>query len=258
MAIDFASSSGLYIADSSLDNLNDFSWLMWIYTDSTSTASQVYCMKDDPDLGRRALERKFGDVDDFEAILFRSGSNALASTTGVNKPTNTWFFVAVTFSESEAGGPKIYTGDLNTLATEASYSSRTNGTGLLTDDSANGLCIGALRQDTPSFASSMFGKMGTFQAFNTALSLNQIRSFQFLPRAHANSILLYQLGNSGTTTQVDHSGNGLNGTYNGTCTVADHVPLRPPFAMTGEFPFPVSSVVAPTLPPTLAMMGVGA
>lgn len=236
MALDIGSAGGIYVGDAGLDNLTAFTWLTWIYTDDSGTGPQAYAMKDDASgVGRKSLERIFGDVDDFALTVTRATTSAECRTTGVNKPINTWFFVAGVWLDAD-GGPRIYTGDLNTLATEASYSLRTNGSGTVGADSGDGLMIGA-RRSSAVIQESMFGKMGSFQVFDTNLSLNQIRAQQFNPHNTANCQLNMRMGLSGTTTQVDHSGNGYNGTVTN-CTVADAVPLGPIYGLDSDIAMP--------------------
>jgi hypothetical protein len=226
MSLDFTgSTSGVVYTPTlgdSIDDLTAFTYLMWIRADSSATSPQTYLMKGTGGTGRKSLERLFGDVDDFEAIVMRGGTNASTKTTGVNKPINDWFFVALTYDETD--GARIFTGDLNTPVSEASYSSRTVGSGPTNSDATLPITVGN-RED---FGEPTLGRIGTFQLVSKRLSLAEIQALQFTIQNTPETELLYNMGSSGIATQVDLSGNGYNGTITG-LTQADAVPLPSPF-----------------------------
>lgn len=206
-ALDVGTSGGLYIDSPGLDDLPAFTWLMWIYTDSSGTGAQTYLCKDNIFSGnRKALARVFGDVDDFDFQIERTGTWASATTVGVDKAVNAWTFVAVMFADG-IGGPRIFTGDLGNPAIEASYTSRTNGTGSVSSDAGAGLSICAATNDSGStHTESMLGQAGTFQCVSRLLTLNEIRYLQYNPVRVPGTELLYYLGESGQQAQVDRSG----------------------------------------------------
>ena len=253
MALDFDTTDRVSIAaDASINTLSAFTWITWIYTDSTGTGSQVYALKGLLAGGnpRISLERKFGDVDDFEVVVRFTSTNAQAVTTGVNKPINTWFFVAFTFGSAQAANRcRVYTAPIGSIATEASYSSQTGGINDQQDDSANPLILG----NADAFGDVMLGRMGFFHVISSELTLNQIIAQQYRPHVRSDSQVFMHLGFNGTGTQPDLTGKGNNGTVTG-AVVADHVPLGPPFGF--DIPWaPVAvAAAAGSFPPRRSFM----
>lgn len=206
----------------SLDSLTSFSWIWWQYATS-DTGSQSMCGKGfSPAAGQKTCSRKFGDVDDFDFIIVRATTWADAVTTGVNRPLNAWLLVCCTYSEAD--GPRIYTGNLTTLAAEASYSTRDVGAGATGADAASSFAIGNRDNATEAFR----GRIGPFATFGAVLTLAQVRSWQRKPRNQVDGITalgFWRLGNEGTGNQQDYSGNSNTGTVTG-ATQGDGVPLR--------------------------------
>lgn len=142
-------------------------------------------------------------------------------TSGGEVSLNIWEFLAVTFKNGLAPDVDIYMGDLNTGAAEASYNTTTNGSGGLGTDADMSTYIGNLQRST---AFPFKGSIGVIAVFNKRLTLEEIQAWQFNPRMTADCVAFYELGNNGTGTQPDLSGNGNAGTVTG-ATQSDNPPL---------------------------------
>ena len=198
-------------------SLTEFTWLIWSYPTSDTDGQNL--MWKTTASGRHNLERKFGDVDDYYMGVARATTDGVVNTTGVDRPLNAWKFVAVTLLDGD-GGPRIFHGSLTALAVEASYSSRSEGTGAIESGSGLSMSIG----NGPTWNEPFKGRIGPVAVFNSKLTLSEIQSWQFNPRPMAGCVGLWFPGWTGTGTQVDSSGNGNNGTVTGT-TVASGPPL---------------------------------
>lgn len=173
---------------------------------------------------RHSLERRFGDVDDYEVTVARVTTNGACITTGVNRPLNAWKFTAVTFADGD-GGPRVFHGSLTAAAVEASYSSRSEGSGGVLDGSGAAMYVG----NRAAFDEAFVGRIAVVQVFDRQLSLAEIISHQWRPRKESGCVLLAHYGFNGTSTQPDWSGRGNSGTVTGGA-VAAHVPLGSVFA----------------------------
>lgn len=139
---------------------------------------------------------------------------------------NAWNFVAVTFNSGGAANEvvNIYVGSLTALAVESTYAAQGDGSGSVLTDSAGAVVWGNTEDNNVSFP----GDIAIGAYVDQEFSLGEIHSWQFRPRMIANTKIFIHLGFNGTGTQPDWSGNGNSGTVTG-ATVADHVPLGPPF-----------------------------
>lgn len=202
----------------SIDSLTSWTWILWMYPTS-NTGSQSFIGKGTGGTaGRKNLERKSSDTDDYTFFAFRSGTDALAETTGVNRPLNAWKYLAMGYDDTD--GPRIYHGDLNNAAVEASYSTRTVGTGVIDGDAALDWFVGNSSANTEAFV----GRIAVVQIFAANIGIGRIRQQQFKPRNAQDCRLLCHLGYNGVSTQYDLSGNENHGTVTG-ATQAPHVPL---------------------------------
>jgi hypothetical protein len=152
---------------------------------------------------------------------------------------NKWYFVALMVDTALAANQQcnLYVGDLTTLATEVTYTKTGDGSGAFGDNSAVAETLA--NRLSPSSNRAFPGDIAVAAHVNDALSLSQIQSLQFNPRVVPNTDYFFHFGFNGTGTQADWSGNGNSGTVTG-ATVADHVPLPPPFG----FDSPYSSFAA--------------
>ena len=205
------------------------------------------------------LSSKITDGSNKQAIAFASvitilDVNQTYSTTDIDVrltlsglSDSAWNYFVVTCDLS--GGVVCYTGSLTALAT-VDDSDATAGSGTATDGTAN-LIIG--NQDTAELL-GLGGDIAVYMYFDGVATLAEVQSLQFRPRVIALADggvcqAYHQYGwNGGTGVNADYSGNGHTGTGETGVTVADHVPLGPPFGFDAEFPFPAAVVGGLSIP----------
>lgn len=151
--------------------------------------------------------------------LYLSSGNPLSTT-------NKWYFVACTGDSGASAGNiiHIYVGDLLTIVTEVSYTSKQDGTGTVPGDSGADFIIG---NNTNHLSSTVWNGDIANSMFlpGVVLTVGQFRSLQFQMQPIANTKIFHELGFNGTSTQTDWSGNANNGTVTGATQVA-HIPLK--------------------------------
>lgn len=231
-------------SDTSLDNIDPCTTLAWIYPTTAFAEfapNRTIFSKGDWVNGHTRLQLHVDDWPDVKMMAFIRGNiSALQAQSIVTSSVtaNKWSFVgAITDVGGSATDQKLFTGDLNTLATEVgSYSLQTAiGGSRITNASADyKLGVGELTAEV------FFGLVGIVVTFDAVLSLGQIQQQQFHPHKIPSLVGFWDL--YGTGTQPDYSGNGNNGTVTG-ATVADHVPLGPLFGFDVSVPYRVPAGV---------------
>jgi len=198
------------------------SFLWWEYPNSLSNDNNMIFSKG-PN-GERLDIRIKGDGD--IQVFWGRATTDLVWRANSGLTINNWWFCAVTIDQGGAVNDmvRIYSGDLNTLATQNTDVTTTEGSGTFQDISTDIMRVGRFLGGLG--ANARIAVVAVFD--EDLLTLGEIQSWQFNPRMMPNAILFSHLGYNGTGTQADWSGNSNNGTVTG-ATVADHVPLRPPF-----------------------------
>lgn len=220
MALTFgAASSDRVVIDAGIDNEHAFTVLMWHYP-TTVTAQRRFWDK--------GVDIKGLSIDPssrMEMKVGRATTNAFATLSG-SLSTGSWQFAACTFDTTD--GPRIFTGALDTTASEPAYSRRDVGAGAASSDSGGPFCIGGIEVGSPIYAFE--GRIAIFAHFKRRLTLQEIIAWQFRPFVDADTDIFIELGYNGTGTQPNLTslGNGIDGTVTG-ATVGDHVPLPPRF-----------------------------
>ena len=206
-----------------ISNLSAWTWCGWVYvTTVTVTSHRFFFRKADsspPYSNKSARMMTSGELRvDVERAT--TSTQYIASTGTV--VANEWAFFATTYNEAAGSGEvvNIYKGLLTSPAAEVTYSTTTNGSGATIDDSPATLLLG----NGESLAQVLPGRMGPQGFFNRVLTLGEIQSWQFDPRMTAGCVGLWYLGDNGTGTQPDFSGNGNSGTVTG-ATQSDNPPL---------------------------------
>ncbi len=238
MALAFTFDDGKIVnfgSAAALDNLTDFSYIVWFRR--TGALAQPKVMMEKGTFGgssRKGLLITNNDV--LKVVVDRADTNAEATST-TDLTLNKWFFVAFTYESSD--GPRIFIGDLATLAVEDD-GTPTVGVGAEGDNSADNLEVGA---SSEGGTRAVPADIAIVAVFNKKLSLGEIHRQQFRPHVTPDSLIFSHLGFNGTGTQPDWSGNGNSGAVTG-ATVADHVPLGQPFGFDVGMPYEVAA--APT------------
>lgn len=209
-------------------NFDPFTLLMWVYP-TTLTANRRFIHRNTAGASNNYVSLN-GTGGNLQLFVGRTGTDTsyITSSTPLSV-TSQWYYVAVVYDSAAAAGEVVnmYTGSLTATAVEATYGTATDGTGTTEADSANNLVIG----NNAGFGAAFQGRIGYFSYINKALTAAEVQSVQFRPRdwmKYTETKIFHVMGFSGTTTQVDWSGNSNSCAITG-ATVSNHVPLGPLF-----------------------------
>lgn len=214
---------------STLDNLpagGAMTLMLWIYRTSDGT-NQTIIAKD----GSFTQGWNFTVINDngegtMLFFVWRStNSEAKSNSTAANRiPLNAWTCVGVVFEEAAGQRIKFFIGSLTTTITEVSgYTGVVNGSGTPGDDGSIDLYIGNIVRSGTTYAPG--ARIGPTAVFNRVLSVGEMQAWQHDPKMMAGCVGLWNLGDNGTGTQPDYSGNGNAGAVTG-ATQSDNPPLR--------------------------------
>lgn len=234
-------------------NLTTGTMIAWVYMNSVAD-------------GRFAARGLFGTsdpswwasgVNQVDVFINRATAGLNVNATSANLPgfgSGKWSLIAATWNTGGVDADQhLYSGDLTTLADEASaYATRTVGSGTVSNNSSRPLILG----NAANNALALPGRLHTIQFYNRQLSLAEIRSWQFQPRNLTGCVGHWRLGDSGTGTQRDLSGNRNNGTVTG-ATLANNPPL-PRWRRRGAIYVPASAApteISGTVTGTLSLGG---
>ena len=213
-----------------LDNVNTFTYLMWLYRTGTNT-TDVATLVTKGSFPDSRHELSVSDIDGTSMLVVvdRATTDA-AATASTAIDLNAWNFIGATFSATN--GPKIFKGSLTSLLAEVAYSSGpTTGAGAVGDDSATNLEVGGRSGSTTG---SMPARIAWVGIWNVEMTLAQMQTQQFRPHVTSGCVLFSHLGFNGTGTQPDWSGNGNSGTVID-ATLGDHIPLMAPWGLITEW-----------------------
>ncbi len=179
-------------------------WFYWDNTDSADTSSRVML-----DLNATDWTGIVPTTSKFKTTM----SSTITSTTNISE--DTWYFVAITHDGGGGSGTlRLYLGDTTTMIAE-------EGNVTVTTPSAIGFELAGYNGGS-SFLYD--GTLANFQLFTTDLSLAELQELQFKPNAVKRNIYLHLPLNT-SSPEIDVSGNGNDGTVNGT---PDLVDIGPP------------------------------
>jgi hypothetical protein len=211
----------------SISNLNPLSYIEWVYPTSVATsAGLLFMQKGRAASGGTRRAFSFAAAGNFLRLTVdraTTDTDYIASSLALTD--NTWHCIAATFNSAASAGEvvNLYCGTLTAEMAETTYSTATDGSGAVGDDSGLAMKLG---NDGAAASTSAFkGRIAIAAIFNRVLTLGELQSWQFHPRVMSGCVGFWQLGYNGTSTQPDWSGNGNNGTVTG-ATLSDHVPLR--------------------------------
>ena len=233
MALHFNSTSDaiLHGSAASIDNLDSQTWIWWgVQTVGTNSGKRIVYKGGNfqvfvQDHGTPSSTPN--GVRYFRARATTATDAASGSTIFTNGVPA---FVAI--FDSDGAAPEIWTGDLNTRATEIpSYGVQATGVGTPTSDAASTLEIGN-RTGVGSLHSDWH--ISYLWVYNRRLSVAEALSHQFQP-GRINFGCVLKVAYFDDTTLADLSGSGNNGTINGTPALRSHVPLGPPFGYDDQF-----------------------
>lgn len=259
MSLDF-NGAGRYVQYGSAASLDDIpanpcTFWAWIYRTSNG-ANQHLITKDqtfpegfvfmvENGAGEGALRLfvvRNGDFDDKADYVSAAGLVVL----------NTWTFVAATWDINGGAGQliQLYLGSLTAKATETSYATETDGTGVYTSDAGADLRVGNLhRADIP-----FLGRVDRGGIIRRALIEPEIQQLQSASIREANvqgTELLFKF--RGSDLQYDYSGRGHVGTSTGSPVIATSLPLPLPRRRDVVARVPDAAATVPRL----TLLGVG-
>lgn len=204
---------------SNLDQIATCTWCLWVYPTTITTGRRMFSkIAASGGTGQMSLFIPVG-TNRVRAFADYDGTDASAVSADNTISTNSWQFFAVSFNTN---APKIYKGSLTSPASEISYASQAAPTGNRVSDSFGNVYVGGDDTSTDAFQGSIYSLNWVV---GVTLTLGQIQEQQFAPAMDPHSKLLAFLGDNGTGTQPDFSGNGHNGTVTG-ATQSDNPPLR--------------------------------
>jgi hypothetical protein len=211
-------------SDASLDNLDPFTWVAWIYPIGLAGTNGIIVKGDGASDFKRLISRADDSV---RMIVSCTGVDTDYRSNAAFLTANTWQLLAATydFGGGAANQAHIYRGTLTSTVVETAYALQQDGTIGVTDDSGGNLYIG----NNSFFDGDFDGIIACAMVFDSVLTLAQLRSlqFRFVPQ-FAGCQGFWHFGFNGTGNQADWSTNTNTGTVTGP-TVADHVPVGPHF-----------------------------
>lgn len=212
--------------NSSVNNLSAFTYLMWVYPTTLTTFRTIFDKRPNAGANLNRLWVPGTSTGALSLEVARATQDTWYRTTNMGFVNNAWQFAVATYDYNAAAGSLIhlYRGTLTSTVVEGSYDTVQDGSGARLADNSYTWLFG----NDYSLAAPYIGRIACIGLWNRALSLLEIQEQQFHPHVTNGCIIFSHLGFNGTGTQPDLSGNGNNGTVTGT-TVADHVPLGPPF-----------------------------
>lgn len=195
----------------SLDNLTTGTRILWAYP---TTVNGRLVEK----ASNSRLDANTGGS--IEILIARATTPLNYISTGSTMVANVWQCVAATWDLGSNVG-HLYIGTLTSPMAEVTYAISQGGSGAITSDAASNLLIG----NRASGAFTHQGAIADVAVFNRALTIGELRDWQFNPRKMTGCVGFWRLGSNGTTDVPDLSGNFNTGSITGT-TVSAHVPVR--------------------------------
>ncbi len=186
--------------------------LIWFYPTSDTSNSSIFSGRVSAALNSANWSLRTTGTLGWSFRLSKATTAVRYDTNSIDIALNQWNFVAVTHSEA-AANTHIYHGTLNSLAVESTYGTATAGTGAVTadggtDPAAWGNRINAGTWTGPSYP----GELGVGAVVNRAMSLGEIRAWQFRPSVVSGTRNFMRFGATGSAgTQPDFSGKHNDG-----------------------------------------------
>jgi hypothetical protein len=231
MALDFNASGRRIIVPSSasLDNFTSFSGIVWI--NLAALAKDDYILFKGNAGGLRRWRLILDDTSgNLQFVVDRTTGLGYTTTSTIGASTGSWEAFAFSYdnSDSTQSAHKIFKGTLTSaFVEEGIYGAGQGSANSIATDQDGDLAIGINPDALPT--SFLNGSIAVVKLFDSLLTLDEFIAEQWI--AHTNRTdCVYNppMGFTGTTTQVDLSGNANNGTITG-ATISDHVPLPSPF-----------------------------
>lgn len=230
MALNFNAANRRIVVptSSSLNNFTHISGLLWI--NAAALGADDYLLNLVGSGGSPIFRLIVADTSgSIQLAVWRTtgfGYQQTSTSTGISG--SAWECVGFRYDNTNSAqtAHQIYIGDLTTPMVESSYSAGLGSANSINTPQDGDLVIG--NSDASPSTHFFAGDMAVVKLFDGLLSLDELIAQQWKTVPRSDLVLYNELGYSGTTTQVDYSGNGNSGTLTGG-TIADHVPLVNPF-----------------------------
>lgn len=219
-----ASNRVTVVPDASINSLGDMTVLAWIYPTSAAISGLVTKGTAGGN-NRRSFEVAQNVVQSVYATVDCATSSASSQSQANTVVSNQWQVVGMRYDDTTKT-IDLFWGDVATLIAEVTYDSQTAGSGAVGNNDAADQFIGCFGSGS---SGSFAGRIGAVAIFNEQLALAEMETWQFSPYPNKSSCVLdILLGQDGTGTQRDLSGNGNNGTITGATLGADDPQLFQP------------------------------
>ena len=226
MALRFtnATTDNVDVASNQLDDINNFTWWVWFYWDSSVTTNWSGILT-------KGTSKRIGFVKtttELEAAVARSTTSAEFRTTPLF--SDAWNFFAITHEDGATGDDlRGWCGNLTTPVSEVSYNSGTrSGSGSFTSDASDNFRFGNWANITTR---AIRGDISCGGIIDRPLSLPELQSLQYNPRIINGTKLFSFLGDTGLLVH-DRSRLGGDGIVGGATRVA----YEPRFLLDARLP----------------------
>jgi hypothetical protein len=209
-----------------LENHTAASYLAWVYTTTDTNSRRIYQKGLFAGNGARALS--IGAATPELSLQVNRATTILSAAANLSNfaayALNSWVcFAGVHDTGGANGDQKLYCGNLLApLAEPSAYSAQSVGSGAPASNAGSSAFIANTSNTNAAFQ----GRIALVAVFNRVLSLAELRDLQYRPRPTRGCVGFWQLGRTGTSTQMDYSGNGNHGTVTG-ATFSHGPPIRP-------------------------------
>lgn len=221
------SSAGInHGSGASLDNLDQQSLLVWARPASLGVNRY---------LASKFNSKPFFRITDSNGNLRlwcdRSGGTLDYTTDGNVVSANIWQLLAYTLDLTvDTDSAAIYHGDLTAPPASLAFSSQSNSSGSILNNSNNDLIVGNRQSQERAFS----GDIGMIQVYDRVLTIGEITNIWLNGSPLSGCVLFTHYGWNGQDSQADWSGNENHGTLIGAPfqpTVSPHMPLALPFGV---------------------------
>jgi hypothetical protein len=203
--------------------------LMWVRISTITASRRFWTWGVTSPIYRCQINTTAGEV---QIQTARSTSANLRVSTGGLWVANRWLFFAATVIDDVATANAIHMfyGDPNKPATEATYSTTTDGVGTIAAQTNAVWTLGNDAAASPTVA--LQGDVAFFGVYGRVLSLNDIREMQFDPTAQGDCRIFSVPGWNGRGAVINYAAHyRAQGTITGATPIADQPPLAPPWRM---------------------------
>jgi hypothetical protein len=203
--------------------------LMWLRISTFTASRRIWTWGVTSPIYRCGINTTAGEL---QIQTARSTSANLRVSTGGLFVVNRWLFFAATLIDDvvTANAIHMYFGDPNKPATEATYSTTTDGAGTITAQTNAVWTMGNDAAASPTVA--LQGDIAFFGVYGRVLSLADIREMQFDPTAQGDCRIFSVPGWNGRGAVMNYAAHYRNsGTITGATSIADQPPLAPPWRL---------------------------